>query len=257
MESDKNQEITGIKEEEGENQALPNKEEEQNIMKKFNDYLVLLNDNKINITEISNYFCEQYYKYKKHFFQNFIFSILDNVQLTKKIEYLDLTIEIIIKLNSNKDINNTSIEDLNYLLLCIREICRNYHYAMNEQFIKYIKNALNKLKQSKIYNEIDIDNIIMELRLTTEPNISNNDNDKQSLNCLLNDKILKIDEDMIIFYKDIENANRGNINAYKMNLIKKENTLLEKQIDLYNKNIEQIKTINEMIDIINKKFPGI
>ena len=257
MESNKNQEINGIKEEEGENQALPNKEEEQNIMKKFNDYLVLLNDNKINITEISNYFCEQYYKYKKHFFQNFIFSILNNVQLTKKIEYLDLTIEIIIKLNSNKDINNTSIEDLNYLLLCIREICRNYHYAMNEQFIKYIKNALNKLKQSKIYNEIDIDNIIMELRLTTEPNISNNDNDKQSLNCLLNDKILKIDEDMIIFYKDIENANRGNINAYKMNLIKKENTLLEKQIDLYNKNIEQIKTINEMIDIINKKFPGI
>ncbi len=257
MESNKNQEINGIKEEEGENQALPNKEEEQNIMKKFNDYLVLLNDNKINITEISNYFGEQYYKYKKHFFQNFIFSILDNVQLTKKIEYLDLTIEIIIKLNSNKDINNTSIEDLNYLLLCIREICRNYHYAMNEQFIKYIKNALNKLKQSKIYNEIDIDNIIMELRLTTEPNISNNDNDKQSLNCLLNDKILKIDEDMIIFYKDIENANRGNINAYKMNLIKKENTLLEKQIDLYNKNIEQIKTINEMIDIINKKFPGI
>ena len=257
MESNKNQEINGIKEEEGENQALPNKEEEQNIMKKFNDYLVLLNDNKINITEISNYFGEQYYKYKKHFFQNFIFSILDNVQLTKKIEYLDLTIEIIIKLNSNKDINNTSIEDLNYLLLCIKEICRNYHYAMNEQFIKYIKNALNKLKQSKIYNEIDIDNIIMELRLTTEPNISNNDNDKQSLNCLLNDKILKIDEDMIIFYKDIENANRGNINAYKMNLIKKENTLLEKQIDLYNKNIEQIKTINEMIDIINKKFPGI
>ena len=257
MESNKNQEINGIKEEKGKNQALPNKEEEQNIMKKFNDYLVLLNDNKINITEISNYFCEQYYKYKKHFFQNFIFSILDNVQLTKKIEYLDLTIEIIIKLNSNKDINNTSIEDLNYLLLCIREICRNYHYAMNEQFIKYIKNALNKLKQSKIYNEIDIDNIIMELRLTTEPNISNNDNDKQSLKCLLNDKILKIDEDMIIFYKDIENANRGNINAYKMNLIKKENTLLEKQIDLYNKNIEQIKTINEMIDIINKKFPGI
>ena len=257
MESNKNQEINGIKEEEGENQALPNKEEEQNIMKKFNDYLVLLNDNKTNIIEISNYFCEQYYKYKKHFFQNFIFSILNNVQLTKKIEYLDLTIEIIIKLNSNKDINNTSIEDLNYLLLCIREICRNYHYAMNEQFIKYIKNALNKLKQSKIYNEIDIDNIIMELRLTTEPNISNNDNDKQSLNCLLNDKILKIDEDMIIFYKDIENANRGNINAYKMNLIKKENTLLEKQIDLYNKNIEQIKTINEMIDIINKKFPGI
>ena len=257
MESNKNQEINGIKEEEGENQALPNKEEEQNIMKKFNDYLVLLNDNKINIIEISNYFGEQYYKYKKHFFQNFIFSILNNVQLTKKIEYLDLTIEIIIKLNSNKDINNTSIEDLNYLLLCIREICRNYHYAMNEQFIKYIKNALNKLKQSKIYNEIDIDNIIMELRLTTEPNISNNDNDKQSLNCLLNDKILKIDEDMIIFYKDIENANRGNINAYKMNLIKKENTLLEKQIDLYNKNIEQIKTINEMIDIINKKFPGI
>ena len=128
---------------------------------------------------------------------------------------------------------------------------------MNDQFIKYIKNSLNNLKQSKIYDEINIDSIIMELRLTTEPNVLNNDKDKNCLNYLLNDKILKIDMDMINLYKDIDFANRGNINSLRMNLIKKENELIEKQISLYNKNIVQIKHINEMIDKINKKFPGI
>ena len=43
----------------------------------------------------------------------------------------------------------------------------------------------------------------------------------------------------------------------RMNLIKKENDLIEKQMILYNKNLEQIKNINEMIDIIDKKFPDI
>ena len=257
MESNKNQEIKIPKENIEKNPSLPTEEEEKIIMKKFNDYLILLNDNKINIKEITNYFCEQYNKYNNYFFEIFLSLILQNVQITKKLEYLDLIIDIINKLNQNRINNNITTNELNYLLLCLKDICRNYHYAMNDQFIKYIKNALNNLKQTKIYEEIDIDSIIMELRLTTEPNVSNNDKDKNCLNYLLNDKILKIDMDMINLYKDIELVNRGNINSSRINLIKKENELIEKQISLYNKNLVQIKNINEMIDKINKKFPGI
>lgn len=257
MESNKNQEIKIPKENIEKNPSLPTEEEEKIIMKKFNDYLILLNDNKINIKEITNYFCEQYNKYNNYFFEIFLSLILQNVQITKKLEYLDLIIDIINKLNQNRINNNITTNELNYLLLCLKDICRNYHYAMNDQFIKYIKNALNNLKQTKIYEEIDIDSIIMELRLTTEPNVSNNDKDKNCLNYLLNDKILKIDMDMINLYKDIELVNRGNINSSRINLIKKENELIEKQISLYNKNLVQIKNINEMIDKINKRFPGI
>ena len=54
MESNKNQEINSHKEKIGKNPILPTEEEEKNIMKKFNDYLFLLNDNKTNIREISN-----------------------------------------------------------------------------------------------------------------------------------------------------------------------------------------------------------
>ena len=257
MENDKAQEINNQKEKKQENPPLLTEEEEENILKIFNDYLIKLNENKINIVEISDFFCEQYNKYNNYFFEIFLSLILENVQKTKQIEHLDLIIDIINKLYENRINNNISIDELNYLLSYLKEICRNYHYAMNEQFIKYIKNSLNKLKQNKIYNDIDIDNIIMELRLTTEPNISNNDNDKKCLNYLLNDKILKIDTDMINLYKDIESVNRRNINSFRMNLIKKENELIEKQIALYNKNIGQIKNINEMIDKINNKFPGI
>ena len=74
---------------------------------------------------------------------------------------------------------------------------------------------------------------------------------------LFNEQTLQIDMNMINLYNDIKSVERGNINMLRMNLIKKENDLIEKQMILYKKNLEQIKNINEMIDIIDKKFPDI
>ena len=128
---------------------------------------------------------------------------------------------------------------------------------MNDNFIKLVKEALNKLKEYKIYNDFDINDIIMEFRITTEPKITASENDRNSLINLFNNKLLNIDVDMTDFYKKIESVDRGNINTLRMNLIKKENELIEKQMMLYNKNLEQIKTINELIEIINKKYPDI
>ena len=123
-----------------------------------------------------------------------------------------------------------------------------------------MKKALNHLKDTKIYDEKYINNIIMELRITTDPKITYKENDINDITCLMdlfNEQTLQIDMNMINLYKDIKLVERGNINKLRMNLIIKENDLIEKQMLLYNKNLEQIKNINEMIDIIDKKFPGI
>ena len=240
-----------------ENGVTPTEEEEQKIFSKFNEYLNSLNDNKCNIKEISDYFCRIYNSYKNYFFQIFLILIIENVEKTQKIEYLYLTIEIIKLLHSNRNNNNISEEELSYLLSCLKDICRNYHYSMNDNFNKNVKDSLNHLKECKIYDDMDINNIIMELRINSDPKITGSENDRNCLSNLFNDKLLKIDNDMVNLYKDILAVNRGNINILRMNLIKKYNEMIEKQTQLYNKNIGQIKDINEMIDKMDKNFPGI
>ena len=97
----------------------------------------------------------------------------------------------------------------------------------------------------------------MEIRITTDPKLAGTENDRNCLSNLYKEQLLKIDKNMIDLYKDIESVKRGNYNVIRMNLIKKENELIEKQMDLYNKNLEQIKNINEIIALIDKKYPGI
>ena len=234
----------------------PSEEESQKIINQFNEYLINIEKNN-NIKEATNFFCLQYDSYQNYFFENFLLLIKENLSKEQKIEYLYLMTEIIKSLNANKSKNNISQSDLSYLLFCVKEICKYYHYSMNYVFIKLVKDTLNDLKEYKIYNESDINNIIMELRITTDPKITGSDTDRFCLRNLFNEQSLKIDKNMVDLFRDIESVDRRNINILRMNLINKENKLIEKQMLLYNKNLEQIKDINEMIDIIDQKFPGI
>ena len=228
----------------------------QNIIYlKINDYLLLINQARANIFEVSSYICEQYYKNKNFFFQELIPLIFYHCRETKKIEYLYLLIEIIKTLYNNN--NKIPKDDLISLYLFMKDLCRNFHFSMNNEFIKAIKDTLNKFKETKIFREDDIHNIIMELRIRTDPKITNSENDKKYLMNLIKDKSLNIDIDMINFHKDLDAVEKRNINRLKLNLIKKENDIIEKQINLYNHNLEQIKNINKLLQVLDKNFPDL
>ena len=147
-------------EENKEKSIQPSEEEFQKIFYKFNEYLTNLNIDKIK--EAADYFCQQYNFYKDYFFESFLLLMLEKLSKEQKIEYLYLMIEIIKAIYSNKSKNNITQNELSYLLLGIKEICRHYHYSMNNDFIKLVKDALNHLKETKIYDEKCINNIIME-----------------------------------------------------------------------------------------------
>ena len=210
--------------------TIPSEEESKKILSRFNEYLTNLSMD--NIIEASNYFCLQYNHFKNYFFENFLILILKYLSEEQKIEYLYLITEIIKSLNANKSKSKISQKELSYLLFGVKEICKYYHYSMNNEFIKMVKDALNGLKESKIYNESDINNIIMELRITTDPKITGSETDRNSLINLFNEQTLTIDKKMIDLFKDIESVDRGNINILRMNLINKENKLIEKQMIL-------------------------
>ena len=247
-----NEEINNIK---GEKQS---EKEIQNIYLKFNQYLTFIDGGTPSIFDTSKFICDIYYKNKNLFFQELLPLITFHSQTTKKLEYLYLIIEIIKYLCKNNNVSNKIPEnDKISLYLCMKDICRSFHYSMNNEFIKAIKDTLNKFKEENIFSEIYINSIIMELRIKTEPKITSSENDKKSLFDLNKGKFLNIDIDMINFYKDLEAVDKRNVNKLKVNLIKKENSIIEKQINLYNHNLEQIKTINELLGIIDKNFPSL
>ena len=237
-------------EKEKKNNLISLPEEKKNfILLEFSKDLSYIYRNNQLVFEMSKKACEYYYSYKDDIFPYLLQEILDQAGKRRKLEYLYLLIEIIKHLYSNQSIHPIPKDLLFNIFPFVKEIIRCFYHSFNNDFIKSLKIALNELKKQNIYPNNYIEDLIMELRLTTEPNITDSKKDRKSLANLVNDNILKIDFEMINLYKDFDDLKRINNNKIRMNLIKKENNMIEKQIQIYNKNLKQLKCINDLISI--------
>lgn len=232
-------------------ERIPTEEEIQRIYSNYYRDLNNIDNKKRIIMDLTDKACNIYYTYKSYIFPDILQAILDQANFTKKLEFLFLIIEIIKKLYKDKINYKIDKEEFNGYFLYVKEICRCFFYSFNDEYTKTIKSALNDLKKSNIYPGEYIDDLIMELRLTTEPRINDNDKDKKSLSNLVNNDNLKIDYEMINLYKDIDDLKRTNNNNNRRKLIKNENDMIEKQMKLYSENLKQIGCLNELIEICN------
>ena len=71
---------------------------------------------------------------------------------------------------------------------------------------------------------------------------------------MVNKNIYQIDEELIDFYKNHEKFERNKDKNNWKNVIKAENNLIEKQMKLYNENIKQFKSLNELINICDDYY---
>ena len=218
-----------------------NDEKRLKIISDFDIFLQNINSEK-DIKAIASITYKLYCSYKDFILPDLIDKIYQNAFNTRKIEYLYLIIEIIRVFDSNKGI----VDERKKFFDWFKNIFRCYYYSFKKEFIE-LKNILNDFKQTKIYSNELIDELIMELRLTTEPKLEGNDDDKKALCELANKNILEIDEDLIDYYKKVDIYQRNKSQTNQDNLINFENELIEKQLKLYNENIKQIKYINELI----------
>ena len=234
---------------------IPKDEQRNNILLEFSKDLLYICKSKDKVFEMANKACNFYYKYQDYIFPDLLQEILTQAGKTKRLEYLYLIIEIIKYLNTNKLKYPIKNKLLFKIFPYVKEITRCFFYSFNNDFTKSLKVALNELKKQNIYPSNYIDDLIMELRLTTEPNITDNIKDRNSLSNLVNNNILKIDYEMINLYKCFEDLERTNNNNIRLDLIKKENNIIEKQIKLYNENFKQLRCLNDLINICdNIKF---
>ena len=230
----------------------PNEEEKIIIISQFEKQIKNVKCDREYISNLSNDICNIFKTHRDFIFHDIIQILLNEADRTKKLEFLYLMIEIIKNFHFHKnefDIKEKFLSDLfSYVII----ICRFFYYSFNKDFTKNIRNSLFELKKYNIYPNSSIDALLMELRLTTEPNITDSFDDRKCLSMLTNKNIIKIDYEMINLYKDIEELKRTNNNNLRLNLIKNENNMIEKQIKLYNENLKQIKCLNDLIELCNK-----
>jgi hypothetical protein len=239
-----NKENPNIKQEEA-----PSQEEMQRVFTQYNNNLQQITNSKKVINDLINTGCNIYYKYKDFLFPDILQSIIDLTCLSKKVEYLYLIIEIIKSLHSKRNEYSIKKEDFDGFFLYIKEVCRCFFYSINDEFISHLKQVLKDLKKCKIYPDNYIDDLIMEFRLTTEPKITDNIKDLNSLTNLVNNGDLKVDREIIDLYKDIDDLKRTDNNIIRKKLIKIENDMIQKQIKYYNENLKKIKCLNELIEL--------
>ena len=235
-----------------ENINIPTEEERQAIISQYEQKIKNMKYNREEILSLSKCICKIYYSHKDFIFPDILQIILTEADRKKKLEYLYLMIEIIKYFDFNKNVYEVTKIFFSNLFLCVQKICRLFYYSFNKDFTKNIKNSLIELKKYNIYPSNNIDELLMELRLTTEPNITDSIDDRKILSRLVNKNILKIDFEMINLHKDIEDLKRNNNNNnIRVKLIKNENNMIEKQIKLYNENLKQVKCLNDLIELCN------
>ena len=227
---------------------IPSEQDRHDILNYFDHELKLITPLKEEIKKLSQYACQVLNTYNDYIFPDLLKSIIREANKKSKIEYLYLFLDIILFILCNDEyklIRNNSIKKI---FPYLKDVIRSFHYSLNDNDIKEVKKVLNQLKINKIYDDKLIDELMMELTLATEPDITGDNEEIKNICNLINKNIFEVPSDIINYNEKLEIIKKNKDNAHKLELIKLQNNIIKKQIDKYNKNLQQIKDLNSLIE---------
>ena len=227
---------------------VPSEQDRYDILNYFDNELKLITPLKEEIKKLSQYACQVLSTYNDYIFPDLLKSIIREANKKSKIEYLYLFLDIILFILCNDEyklIRNNSIKKI---FPYLKDVIRSFHYSLNDNDIKEVKKVLNQLKINKIYDDKLIDELMMELTLATEPDITGDNEEIKNIYNLINKNIFEVPSDIINYNEKLEIIKKNKDNAHKLELIKLQNNIIKKQIDKYNKNLQQIKDLNSLIE---------
>ena len=217
----------------------------------FNDILEKISPWESEIKKISRYTCQLLKKYRDYIFPDLLEIIVNHAKSDKKIDYLFLIIEIIIILLTDKDYISCKKDALLKIFFCFKNIC-----LILKEFDKEVKTALDKILKFKIYPKELIEDIILELDLSSvsEENEDKNKNQKEeNLNSLIEENSNNsIKENEIQIRQEMINLNNENDDYEKSKIkITKLNEEIENQINIYDNDLKKISEINKILNKLN------
>ena len=218
-------------------------EEKLKLITSFHTDLKNIDLKKETIEKISNDIQEQMSKYGDQIIYE-IFQIIESEsQITPRLEYLYLINDIIEKYNEFQ-IN------INKIFPYIKNICLYSYTTLNENLTLKVKELIELWEKKQILNPNKIKELKFYLKIQLEPELSE---DKEEINFLINlynNGYIKFDQNLINFSKELNVLEKTKDNKNRRNLLKMEKDIINKQLKIYNSQIQHLKEIDKILDKI-------
>ena len=218
-------------------------EEKLKIITTFHTDLKNIDLKKETIEKISNDIQDQMSKYGDQIIYE-IFQILESEsQITPRLEYLYLINDIIEKYKEFQ-IN------INKIFPYIKNICLYSYTTLNENLTLKVKELIELWEKKQILNANKIKELKFYLKIQLEPELSE---DKEEINFLINlynNGYIKFDQNLINFSKELNVLEKTKDNKNRRNLLKMEKDIINKQLKIYNSQIQHLKEIDKILDKI-------
>lgn len=218
--------------------------------------LLKINIQKITIENISSYICDKIYKYRKLIILEIFQLIFDINHYRPKIEYLCLLNEIIMH---NFGIDKTEKDFLIKLTIIkkkvfpyIKAICADLNYQLPKLYKENVNYFVNEWKKNNYFTTELIRELKFEIKMRDSPEISGTKHEINSLQIMVNYGEIKIDQALIDFSRQWDALIRNKDNKQRKNMLKIEKDLIQKQMKLYQTQIQQLKDINILINKIDE-----
>lgn len=219
-------------------------EEKQKIINQFLSDLKSIDLKKETIENLSTYVISQIKTYN----ENIIFELFQIIEseshFLPRLEYLYLINDIIDK---SKDINQLQI---NKIFSYIKNICFYSYLTLNDNFTKKVKELVELWEQKEIFNNNKIKELKFALKMQLEPELSEDKNEIGYLMNLYNNGLIKFDQNLINFSKELNSLERNNGNKNRKSLLKMEKDIFTKQFKIYGSQIQHLKEIDKILDKI-------
>ena len=218
-------------------------EEKLKIITTFHTDLKNIDLKKETIEKISNDIQDQMSKYGDQIIYE-IFQIIESEsQITPRLEYLYLINDIIEKYKEFQ-IN------INKIFPYIKNICLYSYTTLNENLTLKVKELIELWEKKQILNPNKIKELKFYLKIQLEPELSE---DKEEINFLINlynNGYIKFDQNLINFSKELNVLEKTKDNKNRRNLLKMEKDIINKQLKIYNSQIQHLKEIDKILDKI-------
>ena len=218
-------------------------EEKLKIITSFHTDLKNIDLKKETIEKISNDIQEQMSKYGDQIIYE-IFQIIESEsQITPRLEYLYLINDIIEKYKEFQ-IN------INKIFPYIKNICLYSYTTLNENLTLKVKELIELWEKKQILNPNKIKELKFYLKIQLEPELSE---DKEEINFLINlynNGYIKFDQNLVNFSKELNVLEKTKDNKNRRNLLKMEKDIINKQLKIYNSQIQHLKEIDKILDKI-------
>lgn len=224
--------------------------EKTEIINQFQKDLKNIDITQITIERIATFARDKIYRYGDAIMQD-LFQILDlEVHLNPCLGHLYVINDIIQNIFIKKKYEKIKEEVLATFFPFIKSICIFSYLTLDENIQNGVKFLLKIWQDMSLFPSDWIKELNFELKMNSEPEITDDKEEIDFLLNLVNNGSFRIDQNLIDYSKEIEALERTNDNKHRKNLLKMDKDLINKQLRLYNNHIQNLKDLNLLLNRI-------